>query len=70
MDNYLLALGWWNFIGSFMMLAMLYQPFGQQLLNKWTYIFKEKLIIDTSGSSGGGGGMFEHFSYIDITQDY
>lgn len=33
------------------------------------YIFKEKLIIDTGGSSGGGG-MFEHFSYIDITQDY
>lgn len=38
--------------------------------NSPVYIFKEKLIIDTSGSSGGGGGMFEHFSYIDITQDY
>ena len=36
------------------------------------YIFKENLVIETSGSTepGGSGTSFEHFSFIDLTDDY
>ncbi len=49
MNTYLLAIGWWNFAGSIMMLGFLYQPFGQKMLNEWTMIFKEKFVLDYWG---------------------
>ena len=49
MDNYLLAVGWWNFVGSIMMLAMLYQPFGKKVLNEWCAFFKPEFVLDYWG---------------------
>lgn len=49
MDTYLLALGWWNFIGSIMMLGMLYQPFGKKVLNEWCLMFKPEFVLDYWG---------------------
>lgn len=49
MDNYLLAIGWWNFAGSIMMLGFYYQPFGKQVLNEWTKIFKIEFALDYWG---------------------
>lgn len=49
MDNYLLALGWWNFAGSIMMLGFYYQPFGKKVLNEWTKIFKIEFALDYWG---------------------
>lgn len=49
MDTYLLSVGWWNFIGSMMMMVMLYQPFGQKLLVDWTKIFKDNFVLDYWG---------------------
>ena len=46
MDTYLLAIGWWNFIGSIMMLGMFYEPFGQKMLNEWCLMFKDKFTLD------------------------
>lgn len=49
MDNYLLAIGWWNFAGSILMLGMLYQPFGKKVLNEWCLIFKPEFVLDYWG---------------------
>ena len=49
MNTYLLAIGWWNFAGSIMMLGFLYQPFGQKMLNEWTMMFKDKFVLDYWG---------------------
>ncbi len=46
MDNYLLALGWWNLIGSVTMLGFLNESFGKNMLNKWTKIFKKEFTLD------------------------
>jgi hypothetical protein len=46
MDTFLLSLGWWNFIGSLMMLAFLYEPFGKKMLNDWTMIFVEEFTLN------------------------
>lgn len=49
MDNFLLAVGWWNFVGSIMMLGALNQSFGQKLFNEWTQIFKTPFVLDYWG---------------------
>jgi hypothetical protein len=46
MDTFLLSIGWWNFIGSIMMLGFLYEPFGQSVLNNSTKIFSEKFTLN------------------------
>ena len=46
MDTYLLSIGWWNFLGSIMMMSMVYQPFGQKMLVEWTQMFKEDFILN------------------------
>ncbi|MCE3280964.1 MAG: hypothetical protein K0S44_3155 [Bacteroidetes bacterium] len=49
MDNYLLAIGWWNLAGSILMLSMLYQPIGKKILNDWCLIFKKEFSLDYWG---------------------
>jgi len=49
METYLLAIGWWNFLGSLMMLGFIYEPFGQKVLNEWTLIFKDRFKLDYWG---------------------
>ncbi len=49
MDNYLLALGWWNFLGSILMLGFFHQPFGKKMLNEWTKIFSTEFVLDYWG---------------------
>jgi hypothetical protein len=46
MDTFMLAVGWWNFIGSVMMLGFLNESFGQKMLNEWTKIFVVKFTLD------------------------
>lgn len=49
MDTFLLALGWWNFVGSIMMLFMVYQPFGHNVLVVWTRIFRDDFVLNYWG---------------------
>ena len=49
MDIYLLALGWWNFIGSIMMIGFFHQSFGKKMLNEWTKIFTTDFSLDYWG---------------------
>ncbi|MBK7811603.1 MAG: hypothetical protein IPO62_11560 [Saprospiraceae bacterium] len=49
MDTYLLAIGWWNFLGSLIMLGFIFEAFGQKVLNEWTLIFKDKFVLDYWG---------------------
>jgi hypothetical protein len=45
MDTYLLALGWWNFGGSLLMLGLFNESFGRKLFNEWTQIFKTEYFL-------------------------
>lgn len=49
MDTYLLAIGWWNFVGSIMMMFMLNQSIGNKIMVKWCLIFKEKYAVGYYG---------------------
>lgn len=49
MDTYLFSIGWWNFIGSILIMGMLYQPFGQKMLVEWTQMFKEDFVLNYWG---------------------
>jgi len=49
MNSFLLAVGWWNFGGSLIMLFALNQKFGKKLFNDWTKIFKEEFTLDYWG---------------------
>ncbi|TND06969.1 MAG: hypothetical protein FD123_3433 [Bacteroidetes bacterium] len=49
MNNYLLALGWWNFAGSLMMIGFFHPPFGKKMLNDWTKIFSTEFSLDYWG---------------------
>lgn len=49
MDNYLQAIGWWNFVGSVLMLGCLHQPFGKKMFNEWTMIFTTEFQLDYWG---------------------
>ena len=46
MDTYLLALGWWNIIGSLVMITFFHEPTGKNVLNKWTKIFKTEFTLN------------------------
>ena len=46
MNYYLLALGWWNLIGSFMMIGFFNEGFGKKVLNEWTKIFVTEFELD------------------------
>ena len=46
MNNYLLAIGWWNFVGSIMMLGFFNQSFGKKMLNDWCKIFVTEFKLD------------------------
>jgi hypothetical protein len=49
MDTYLLALGWWNFVGSILMIGFFNQPFGRKIFNEWTKIFSTDFVLDYWG---------------------
>jgi hypothetical protein len=49
MDNYLIALGYWNFIGSLMMIGFFNETFGKKMLNEWTKIFATEFKLDYWG---------------------
>jgi len=49
MDTYLLVLGWWNFVGSIMMLGFFNEQFGKKMLNEWTKIFSTEFVLDYWG---------------------
>ena len=49
MNNYLLAIGWWNFVGSLMMFTMIFQPIGKKILNEWCLLFKPEFVLDYWG---------------------
>ena len=46
MDNYLLAIGWWNLVGSFFMLSFFNLNFGRKVFNEWTKIFAIDFELD------------------------
>lgn len=46
MNTYLLALGWWNFVGSFLMIGFFNENFGRKMLNEWTKIFATEFKLD------------------------
>lgn len=46
MDNYLLALGWWNLVGSIFMLSFFNVNFGRKVFNEWTQIFATDFELD------------------------
>lgn len=46
MNSYLLALGWWNFLGSLMMIGFFNESFGKKVLNEWTKMFKTEFVLD------------------------
>jgi hypothetical protein len=46
MDYYLTALGWWNFVGSIVMLGFFNVNFGKKMLNEWTKIFSREFTLD------------------------
>jgi len=49
MNLYLSVLGWWNLIGSGLLLCMLNEPFGNKVLVTWTAIFKEEFTLGYYG---------------------
>lgn len=46
MNYYLQALGWWNLIGSLMMIGFFNEAFGKKVLNEWTKIFATEFRLD------------------------
>lgn len=49
MDTFLLALGWWNFGGSIMMMFFLNENFGKKVLIDWTQIFATEFKLNYWG---------------------
>ncbi|MFZ5554632.1 MAG: hypothetical protein ACOZCO_16040 [Bacteroidota bacterium] len=49
MQLYLQTLGWWNFIGSIMMLFFINEKFGNNMLVVWTKMFKDDFKLDYWG---------------------
>ncbi len=45
MENFLISIGWWNFIGSIFMLSLLNESLGKLVLNDWTKIFIEEYKV-------------------------
>lgn len=46
MKTFILALGWWNLVGSFLMLGFLNESFGRKMLNEWTKIFANEFRLE------------------------
>lgn len=46
MDTYLTSIGWWNFIGSLLMLGMFNENFAKNMLYGWTKLFTIEIKID------------------------
>jgi hypothetical protein len=46
MNTYLLALGWWNLVGCFLMFGFFNEAFGNKMLNEWTKIFVKEYKLD------------------------
>ena len=42
----MLAIGWWNLIGSLMMIGFFNESFGKKMLNEWTKIFATEFKLD------------------------
>lgn len=68
MDIFLLSIGWWNFLGSILMLGFLHEPFGQYILNGSTKIFAEKFVLSywTRIWLGWASGLNIFFGLINI----
>jgi len=49
MNNFLLAIGWWNFAGSIIMLGFFNDSFAKKMMNEWTKIFKDEFRLDFWG---------------------
>lgn len=46
MELYLQSLGWWNFLGSVMLLGCLNENFGKKMFNEWTKIIVTEFKLD------------------------
>jgi len=46
MESYLIAVGMWNLVVSFLMIGFFYEAFGKKLLNEWTKIFTIEFKLD------------------------
>ena len=68
MTNYLLAIGWWNFGGSLLMLGLFDRNFGRKMMNEWTRIFKTEFILDYWGKFwlGWAIGLNIFFGLVNI----
>ncbi len=45
MKLFLLTLGWYNFLGSLLMIGFFNEAFGRKILNEWTKIFREEFTL-------------------------
>lgn len=68
MNYYLLALGWWNLVGSLMMIGLFNESFGKKLMNDWTKIFVTEFKLDYWGKffMGWAIGLNIFFGLINI----
>lgn len=68
MNTYLLSVGWWNLIGSFLMLGFLNTVFANKVLVTWTGIFKKELTSNyyTKLFIGWAVGLNIIFALINI----
>jgi len=49
METYLTAIGWWNFIGAFVMIGLYNPSFGRKIMNEWTKMFTTEFKLDYWG---------------------
>jgi hypothetical protein len=46
MNTYLLAIGWWNLVGSILMLGLFNEWFGKKIFNEWSKIISTEYKLD------------------------
>jgi hypothetical protein len=66
MKTYMLALGWWNFIGCFMMLGFFNEAFGRKVFNEWTKIMAVPFTLDFWSRFWMGWAIGLNFFYAGI----
>jgi hypothetical protein len=49
MNTYLLAIGWWNLVGSILMLGLFNEWFGKKIFNEWSKIISTEYKLDYWG---------------------
>jgi hypothetical protein len=49
MNTYLLAIGWWNLVGSILMLGLFNEQFGKKIFNEWCKIISTEYKLDYWG---------------------